>query len=113
MQCEQFEQILEQQDDGALSEAALAHVEGCESCRALSADFSAIRDAALDLGGEEIAPPERVWVSLRNQLEAEGLIHDAEEIPQAVDEARGGWWSAFQRPALAGAFLGTVLVVAS
>jgi hypothetical protein len=113
MQCERFEQIFEQQDAGALSEAALAHLEGCEACRALSADFSALRDAALELGDEEIAPPERVWVSLRNQLEAEGLIHDAEGTPQAASEERRGWWAIFQRPAVAGAFLGAVLIAAS
>jgi hypothetical protein len=113
MQCEQFEQILEQQDAAELSEASRTHLEGCEACRTLSADFSAIRDAALELGDEEIAPPERVWVSLRNQLEAEGLIHGAEEIPQAAREEHHGWWAVFQRPAVAGAFLGAVLVAAS
>src|SRR4029077_19221815 len=73
MQCEQFEQLLEQQSDGALPKPALAHLEACQACRALSADFGAIHDMALELGAEEIAPPERVWISLRNQLEAERL----------------------------------------
>lgn len=113
MQCELFEQILEQQDAGALPPAALAHLEGCDGCRALSADFTAIRDAAFELGAEEIAPPERVWISLRNQLEAEGLIHEPEETPQPVADQRGGWWAVFQRPAVAGAFLGAVLVAGS
>jgi hypothetical protein len=108
MQCKQFEQILEQQDDCALPKPALAHLEGCEECRALSADFTAIHDMALELGAEGIAPPERVWISLRNQLEAEGLIHD----PQAAPWRAGhDWWAIFQGPAVAGAFLG--LVVAS
>ena len=84
MQCEQFEQILEQQDEGALPKPALAHLESCEACRALSADFGAIHDMALELGAEEIAPPERVWISLRNQLEAEGLIHDPQAAPRSA-----------------------------
>ena len=106
MQCEQFEQILEQQDDGALPKPALAHLEGCEACRALSADFGAIHDMAMELGAEAITAPERVWISLRNQLEAEHLIHG----PQAGQPgASHGWWTAFQRPAFAGAFLGLVL----
>lgn len=60
MQCEQFEQILEEQDGGALPDPAIMHVEACEPCRALLADFGAIRDVALELGAEGIAPPERV-----------------------------------------------------
>jgi hypothetical protein len=58
MQCNQFEQILEKQDAGPLPEQALSHIDVCEGCRTLLADF---------------------------------------------------WWSAFQRPALAGAFLGVLL----
>ena len=113
MQCEQFEQILEQQDSGALPEHALAHLEGCEPCRALCADFSAIHDAAVELGAEEIAPPERVWVSLRNQLEAEGLIREPGAPVPATSDAKPGWWSVFQRPAIAGAFLGLALAAGS
>ena len=57
MQCEQFEQILEQQDEGALPKPALAHMESCEACRALSADFAAIHDVALELGAEDSLLP--------------------------------------------------------
>lgn len=113
MQCEQFEQILEQQDEGALPKPALAHLETCEACRALSADFTAIHDMALELGHEEIAPPERVWISLRNQLEAERLILDPQAAPRSASPASSGWWSVFQHPAVAGAFLGLVLAAAS
>ena len=113
MQCEQFEQILDQQDEGALPKPALAHLEGCAACRALSADFGAIHNLALELGGVELAPPERVWVSLRNQLEAEGLIRAGQEVSGGASVAQHGWWSVFQRPAVAGAFLGLVLAVAS
>jgi hypothetical protein len=113
MQCEQFEQILEQQDDGALPKPALAHLKSCEGCRALSADFGAIHNMALELRAEEIAPPERVWISLRNQLEAERLIHDSLEAPRGASHSRPGWWAVFQRPAVAGAFLGLVLAAAA
>jgi hypothetical protein len=113
MQCEQFEQIFEQQDDGALPKPALAHLEACEACRALSTDFGAIHDLALELGAEAIAPPERVWIALRNQLETERLIHDAPSAPLSASHASPGWWAAFQRPAFAGAFLGLVLAAAS
>ena len=110
MQCHQLEQVLEQQVDGPLPEAAVAHIDACEACRALTADLNAIHDAAIELGVEESAPPERVWVSLRNQLEAEGIIHEPRSAPRSMKQ---GWWFAFQRPALAGAFLSFVLVAAS
>ena len=110
MQCEQFEQILEQHDDGPLPQPALSHVDECESCRSLFADFGEIRGAAMELGVEGIAPPNHIWVSLLNQLEAEGIIHDGHGAAQSV---RQGWWSAFQRPALAGAFLALILVAAT
>ena len=113
MQCEQFEQMLERQEDGALPKPALAHLETCEACRALSADIGAIHDLASELGDEGIAPAERVWISLRNQLEAEGLIRDSLAAPESTRPTSHGWWTVFQRPAVAGAFLGLVLVAAS
>jgi hypothetical protein len=113
MQCEQFEQMLEQQEVGALPKPALAHLETCEACRALSADFGAIHELALELGNEEIAPAEHVWISLRNQLEAEGLIHDSLTAPESASRTNHAWWAVFQRPAVAGAFLGLVIAAAS
>ena len=109
MQCNELEQILEQQADGPLPEVATAHINGCNACRALTADLEAIHTVAMALGGEEIAPPEHVWITLRNQLEAEGIIHDPALAPQSV---KRGWWFAFQRPELAGAFLSLVLIAA-
>jgi hypothetical protein len=113
MQCEQFERILEQQDDATLPKTALAHLEDCAACRALSADLTAIHDMGLELGAEPVAPPERVWVSLRNQLEAEGLIRGTQAAPRTASPASPGWWAIFQRPAVAGAFLGLLLAAAS
>ena len=110
MQCKQFEKTMEEQERGALPQPALAHLESCEVCRALSADFSAIRGLAMELGEEGIAPPERVWISLRNQLELERIIREPEaEAPRA--ERR--WWAAFQRPAFAGTFLSLILAAAA
>jgi hypothetical protein len=109
MQCHQLEQVLEQHGAGSLPEAAVAHIDACEACRALTADLDAIHNAAMELGAEEIFPPEHVWVSLRKQLEAEGIIHEPPSAPRSMNQ---GWWSVFQRPALAGAFLSFVLVAA-
>src|SRR5277367_6584598 len=97
MKCEQFEGILEQQDEGPLTQPALSHVDECEACRSLFADLGEIRSAAMELGAEGIEPPAHIWISLRNQLEAEGIIHEPQD---ALQTARHGWWSAFQRPAL-------------
>jgi hypothetical protein len=109
MQCDQIERILEQQDDGPLPKAVLAHTDVCSPCRALLADLGEIHDVAMELGAEGIAPPEHIWVSLRNRLEAEGIIHDPQAAPLRVSH---GWWGAFQRPAFAGAFLALILVAA-
>ena len=109
MQCYELEQILEQEIDGALPEAAVAHIDACESCRSLLADLEAIRLAALDLSAEEVAPPERLWISLRNQLEAEGLIREPQPVAQTAVHS---WWFVFQRPALAGAWLALLVVAA-
>jgi hypothetical protein len=107
MQCNELEQILEQQIDGPLPVPAVAHISACESCRGLKADLDAIHNAVIGLGAEGIAPPEHLWISLRNQLEAEGIIREPRSAPQGV---KHGWWFAFQRPALAGAFLLLVFV---
>ena len=110
MRCDQFEQIFEQQEYESLPQPALAHIEECEICRGLTLDLSAIHDIAMELGTEGIAPPEHIWAAVRNQLEADGIIHDSQPVPQ---RARLGWWSAFQRPAVAGAFLTLILVAAA
>jgi len=109
MQCNELGQILEQQTDGPLPELATAHINGCDACRALTLDLAAIHAAAMELGAEEIAPPEHLWTSLRNQLEAEGIIRDSSPVRETMHRA---WWIAVQHPALAGAFLSLVLIAA-
>jgi hypothetical protein len=113
MECQQFEQFLEQQDDGTLPKPALDHLETCEACQALSADIYAIHDMGLELGAVGIEPPERVWISLRNQLDAEQMIHAPRTAAQGARQARPAWWTVFQRPAVAGSFLGLVLAAAA
>ncbi len=109
MQCNELEQILEQHADGPLPDLATSHLNGCKACRTLAADLEAIHTLAIELGAEEIALPEHVWLTLRNQLEVEGIIHE----PALADQnAKYGWWSVLQRPAVAGAFLSFILVAA-
>jgi hypothetical protein len=113
MQCEQFEQVLEQQDFEVLPKQALVHLETCAACSALFADFGAIHSVASELAAEPVAPlSEHIWISLRNQLEAEGLIRDSQIPVRSAQQTNPAWWAFFQHPAMAGAFLGLVLAAA-
>lgn len=73
MQCKEVEAVLEQNGLESLPEAARIHALGCAACQNYLADLTAIVAVARELPAE-IAPPDRVWISLRAQLEAEGII---------------------------------------
>ena len=110
MQCRDVESILENEGLSPLPEGVRAHAAACSACSNLIADFSAILSAAEQLPAE-VEPPTRVWVALRNQLEAEGLIRTHSEV--AV--AQPSWWENLSRilsgRALATAAVGLVIVV--
>jgi hypothetical protein len=108
MQCSDFTQLLERDPDGPLSSDSAGHLDTCSNCHSLWHDLADIRTASLNLGAEEPALHPRVWVAIRMQLEAEGLIRDAS--PQSWFSAWFGWAS---RPALAGASLALVFAAAS
>lgn len=106
MQCKEVEVVLEQQGFVPVPEAARAHLVGCRSCQGLLADLTTIV-ATAHLLPAEIEPPRRVWVSLRSQLEEEGLIKDA--------GARGLWWQRFPESfsrVLATAGVGLLIITA-
>jgi hypothetical protein len=117
MKCSGFRRQLEGWMEGERSADAGAHVRECANCRALVADLDAIEQNAHTWGAEELVPPERVWVSLRTQLESEGIIHDwaPGEAAAKPAEARGGWFAgifdAMPRPVLAGAYLAALIGV--
>lgn len=106
IQCAQFEKILEEQPDGPLPSPAAAHMNGCTDCRLLWSDLEAIRTAGMEWGSEEVAPPERLWISLRVEMESEGLIQGR--------PAQAGWWATWfgsaPRWALAGASVSLLLI---
>jgi hypothetical protein len=108
MQCREFAVYSERWMEGERDPAAAEHVQACAGCRALVADLEAIERSAVELA--EVAPPERVWVALRNQLEAEGIIHQPEEAVAGAATSRPGFFSGL-RPAVAGAYLTLVLLV--
>jgi len=113
MECKDVEAVLEQEGLSPLPAAAREHLVGCEGCRERLADLSAIVVAAKRIPAEE-NPPERIWVSLRAQLEAEGIIR----LPrvEVVEPAGLSRWQRFAqvlRPRAALAVVGAgVLAVA-
>jgi len=109
MQCIEFESDLEQGSGEPFPRTAADHLEACERCRNLLADFEAIQSSAADLDAEMPEPPERIWVSLRSQLLSEGLIHEPAAEPEGFFAQLISW---VPRPALAGAYLGVLLLAA-
>src|ERR1700751_2815441 len=105
MQCTEIERAIAESGLLQLPEAARAHVASCPSCTALIEDFAAIVTAAGQIPAEA-DPPARVWVALRAQLEAEGIIRQ----PQFdVAAERVPWWHGF-RQLFSGRLLATATV---
>ncbi len=64
---------------------------GCQSCSSLVADFERIVAAAHEIPAEAEAPS-RIWIALRAQLQAEGIIRET-KIDVATESA--AWWQGF------------------
>jgi gas vesicle protein len=111
MRCKEVEEVLEQQGLESLPEAARKHAADCPACNNLLADLTEIVAVARELPAE-VAPPDRVWISLRAQLEAEGLIKQP-----SVPVERSPWWSRLRdfssNRALIGATVGLLLAAAA
>ena len=112
MTCRHFHQELERWMDGERSAAASAHVKSCAACSSILADLKSIETEAHSWSAPLPEPPERVWISLRNQLESEGIIKTA----PAVATQSEGWFSRLfdfiPRPAMAGAYLAAMVAFA-
>jgi len=113
MQCKDVEIFVEQEGLAPLSEAVNSHLAGCRECRNYVADLTSIVDVARKMPSE-VAPPERVWVALRAQLELEGIIKEPVFAPPVE---RASWWQGFgdlfRSRALATATVGLLIVAAS
>jgi len=109
MQCKELKAILEHEGLAPLPPAARAHLAECAACQGFFADLSTIQSLAQEFPAEA-APPERLWISLRAQLTAEGIIRESVEL-----SAGAPWWqsvTAWLRPrTLATAGVGIVLIV--
>jgi hypothetical protein len=91
MQCKELETVLESEGLSPLPPEAREHLAGCSSCQDFLADLSAIVVAAKRVPSE-VTPPDRIWISIRAQLESEGIIHDDETI---VVPVAAPWWQGF------------------
>lgn len=113
MQCRDVEVVVEQEGLAPLPEAARAHLAGCRHCQDFVADLAAIVSVAGGLPAE-VEPPARVWVSLRSQLEREGIIKEPAALPA---ENRLSWWHGFgdlfRGRALATATVGLLIAAAA
>jgi hypothetical protein len=109
MQCKELEAVLEHEGFSPLPTDAQEHLAACANCQALLADFTSIVATAKQIPAE-LAPPDRVWISLRTQLQAEGVIR--EQVPALVAPSTS-WWqnlsAAFRPRTLATAGIGIAL----
>jgi hypothetical protein len=112
MQCKDFAAVLEQEGLDPLPLAARSHLAECSACQNLFADLSVIVSSAKVLP-LEVDPPQRLWVSLRAQMTAEGLIKLS--APSPVEKA--AWWQGlstlFKPRVLATAGAGLVVAFAA
>ena len=112
MQCSDIESVLENEGLSPLPESVRAHAATCSACSNLIADFSAILSVAEQLPAE-VEPPKRV--SLRNQLEAEGIIKV--DSVAGVAAPQPSWMENLSRilrgRALATAAVGLVIIAAA
>jgi hypothetical protein len=110
MDCSKFLDHIDEWIEGLEIPGARDHSRICERCRGLAEDLGAIRIGAVTYLETDEEPPARVWIAVRNQLEAEGLIHTG--LPQLA--ARRTWFdsalSFLPRPALATAYVGALVI---
>lgn len=91
MQCKEVEVVVECEGLAPLPEAARAHVAGCKHCQDFVSDLAAIVSVAQELPAE-VEPPTRIWLSLRAQLQQEGIIKELVAVPAAEHSS---WWQSF------------------
>jgi hypothetical protein len=117
--CKGFLSHLDAWSEGERPADSKAHLRDCASCQAIVADLTAIQTEARSWSALESEAPERVWTSLRAQLEQEGLIHTSETdraVVAVVAPSHADWlrelFSRIPRPALAGAYLSVLVALA-
>src|SRR6516164_360209 len=113
MRCKELQAVLEEDDLRPLPVVAQEHLAECPDCQDFLDDISDIVTAARQFPAE-VNPPDRVWISLRAQLAAEGIIR--EEVPVGLS-AKVPWWQSisqfFQPRVLASVGAGLLVVLAA
>ena len=113
MQCKDVELVLEQEGLEPLPEEARTHLAGCRDCRNYVADLTSLVDAARKLPAE-ITPPDRIWISLRAQLEEEGIIRTPVDV---IPVEQTSWWQSinafFTNRVLATGMVGILIAAAA
>ena len=93
-----------------LPASAREHLAQCSACKHFVEDVTNIVAVARELPAE-IEPPERVWISIRTQLEREGAFRKGAEGKEA-----SAWWQSFaelfRNRALAIAAVSVLIVIA-
>jgi hypothetical protein len=113
MQCKDVELVLEQEGLEPLPDEARSHLAECRECRNYVADLTSLVDAAKKLP-PEITPPDRVWISLRAQLEEEGIIRTpVDVIPVEQDSLWQSISAFFSNRVLATAMVGILIAAAA
>jgi hypothetical protein len=93
MLCKEVEAVVEQEGLAPLPKEVSSHLAECRECRNYIADLTSIVDVARKMPSE-IAPPDRIWISLLAQLESEGIIREPVLAP--APEATS-WWHGFNQ----------------
>jgi len=105
MRCEEFDLHAAQWLEGERTPEAAGHLQSCTRCSTRMADLELIVSAAATL--PELEPPERIWTSLRNDLEREGLLRERKRLAERLRELV----PAMPRTALATAAISTLAVL--
>ena len=113
--CSHLAGSIEREDLSCLPADDLAHLAECADCQGFVADLNSIVAAAHQIPAE-VEPPARVWIALRAQLAAEGVIREeavpalaAASAPGSREQAADArWWHGF-----AGLLHGRVLATAA
>jgi len=84
MRCDEFDAHAAGWLEGERTPEAASHLRSCPQCSTRMADVGLIVSAAASL--PELDPPERVWTSLRNELEREGLLQERKSVLERLRE---------------------------
>jgi hypothetical protein len=95
VECQEVLDAIELHGLSPLPESVREHLSDCLDCQGLVADFECIVSAAHELPAE-VEPPARVWLSLRAQLVAEGVVSkDAVSGTVPRELSATSWWNGF------------------